>query len=188
MTILGWQLNTWSDAAFHFVFGYQIVNFRILVVPFSKALFFVVANYGYFTVFTPHIYFRILISMIAGNLVEIRLKEIQSRKCLQKFNSNEIRSPELSVYHLLQPKECFPIHDVWNILFHFSLSYLWPFVGCGAFSLCNWFLSVSRAAPLTLKNKLTGQWIGPFLCLNCFTNTLKYYWKNYRFRKAQNWS
>ena len=30
MTILGWQLNTWSDAAFHFVFGYQIVKFRIL--------------------------------------------------------------------------------------------------------------------------------------------------------------
>jgi hypothetical protein len=40
MTILGWQLNTWSDAAFHFVLGYQIVNFRILVVPFNKALFF----------------------------------------------------------------------------------------------------------------------------------------------------
>jgi hypothetical protein len=40
MTILGWQLNTWSDAAFHFVLGYQTVNFRILVVPFNKALFF----------------------------------------------------------------------------------------------------------------------------------------------------
>ena len=90
MTILGWQLNTWSDAAFRFVLGYQTVNFRILVVPFNKALFFV-ANSGYFTVFTPHIYFIILINMIAGNLVEIRLPKIQSRKCLRKFNFNEIR-------------------------------------------------------------------------------------------------
>ena len=114
-------LNTWSDAAFHFVLGYQIVNFRILVVPFNKALVFVVANSGYFTVFTPHIYFIILISMIAGNLVEIRLPKIQSRKCLRKsnlrrysikcfrkFNFNEIRSPKLSAYHLPQLKEFFP--------------------------------------------------------------------------------
>ena len=117
MTILGWQLNTRSDAVFHFVFsgkGYQIVNFCILVVPFNKALFFafcfVIANSGYFTVFTPHIYFIVLISMIAGNLVEIRIPKIQSRKCLRKsnlwrysrkclrkFNFNEIRSQELSV-------------------------------------------------------------------------------------------
>jgi hypothetical protein len=40
MTILGWQLKTQSDAYFHFVLGYQIFNFRILVVPFNKALFF----------------------------------------------------------------------------------------------------------------------------------------------------
>ena len=87
MTILGWQLNTQSDANFHFVLGYQIVNFRILVVPFNKAMFFfVVANSGYFTVFTPHIYFIILICMIAGNLVEIRLPKIQGRKCLWKSN------------------------------------------------------------------------------------------------------
>ena len=83
--------------------------------------FIVVANSGYFTVFTPHIYFIILISMIAGNLIEIRLPKIQSRKCLRKynlwrysrkclwkFNFNEIRSPELSAYHLPQPKEFFP--------------------------------------------------------------------------------
>ena len=25
----------------------------------------------------------------------------------------------------------------------------------------------------------TGQWLQPFLCLNCFTNTFKYYRKNY---------
>jgi hypothetical protein len=47
-------------------------------------------------------------------------------------------------------------------------------------------LSVSRAAPLTLKIKLVNDW--PFLCLNCFTNMLKYYRKNYRFRKVQNGS
>jgi hypothetical protein len=35
---------------------------------------------------TPHIYFIILISMIADNLVEIRLPKTQSRKCLQKSN------------------------------------------------------------------------------------------------------
>jgi hypothetical protein len=149
MTILGWQLNTWSDALFIFVLGYQIVNFRMLVVPFKTALVFflvffvVVANSGYFTVFTPLIYFIILISMITGNLVEIRLPKIQSRKCLRKynfwrysrkclrkFNFNEIRSPELSAYHLPQPKEFFPFHDVWNILFHFSLSYLCPSLWC----------------------------------------------------------
>jgi hypothetical protein len=76
-----------------------------LVVPFNKALFFlfcffVVANSGYFTVFTTHIYFIILISMNAGNLVEIRFPMIQSRKCLRKFNFNEIRSPKLSAYNL----------------------------------------------------------------------------------------
>ena len=82
---------------------------------------FVVANSGYFTVFNAHIYFIILISMIAGNLVEIGLPKIQSRKCLLKsnlwrlsrkclwkFNSNEIRTSELSAYHLPQPKEFFP--------------------------------------------------------------------------------
>jgi hypothetical protein len=31
-----------------------------------------------------------------------------SRKCLRKFNFNDIRSPELSAYHLPQPKEFFP--------------------------------------------------------------------------------
>jgi hypothetical protein len=37
----------------------------------------------YSTVFTPHIYFIILTSMIAGNIVEIRLPQIQNRKCLR---------------------------------------------------------------------------------------------------------
>ena len=117
MTILGWQLNIQSDANFLFVLGYQIVNFHILVVSFNKALVFfvVVANSGYFTVFTPRIYFIILICMIAGNLVEIRLPKTQSRKCLRKsnlwrysrkclrkFNFNEIRLLDLSAYHLPQ--------------------------------------------------------------------------------------
>ena len=70
-------------SAFHFVWGYQAVNFRI---PLNKALFFFCANSGYILVFTPHIYSIILISMIVGNLVEIRLPKIQSRKCLWKSN------------------------------------------------------------------------------------------------------
>ena len=80
-----------------------------------------VCKFWIFTVFTPHIYFIILISIIAGNLVEIKLPKLQSRqclrksnlwrysrKCLRKFNFNEIRSPELSAYHLPQLKEFFP--------------------------------------------------------------------------------
>ena len=157
MTVLGWQLNTWSDATFYFILGYQRVNFHILVVPFNKTLFlgdFFVANSGYFTVFTPHIYFIILINMIAGNFVKIRLPKIQSRKCLRKsnlwrysrkclrkFNFKEIRSPELSPYHLPQPKEFFP-STMFEMFSSVSLSYLWPFVGCGVFSLCNLLLSV----------------------------------------------
>jgi hypothetical protein len=111
--------------------------------------------------------------MIAGNLVEIRLPKIQSRKCLrksnlwrysrkclQKFNFNEIRSPELSAYNLPQPKEFFP--STMFEIFSSALAYRFfdLFVGCGVFSLCNLLLS-------------------PFLCLNCFTNTLEYYPKNY---------
>jgi hypothetical protein len=116
--------------------------------------FFVVANSGYFTVFTSHIYFIILISMNAGNLVEIRLPKIQSRKCLRKFNFNEIRSPELSAYNLPQPKEFFPstMFEIFSSILAYRFFDL--FVGCGLFSLCNLFLSVSRATPLTLKNKL----------------------------------
>jgi hypothetical protein len=97
---------------------------------------FFVANSGYFTVFTPHIYFIILISMITDNLVEIRLPKIQSRKylrksnlwrysrkCLRKFNFKEIRSPELSPYHLPQPKEFFP-STMFEMFSSVSLSYL----------------------------------------------------------------
>ena len=127
---------------------------------------FVVANSGYFTVFNAHIYFIILISMIAGNLVEIGLPKIQSRKCLLKsnlwrysrkclwkFNSNEIRTSELSAYHLPQPKEFFPstMFEIFSSVLAFVSLTFW---GCGVFSLCNLLLSVSRAAPLTLKNKL----------------------------------
>jgi hypothetical protein len=55
-----------------------------------KHWFFVAANCGYFTVFTPHIYFIILINIIAGNLVEIRLPKIQSRKCLRKSRGGKL--------------------------------------------------------------------------------------------------
>ena len=54
-------------------------------------MFFLGANSGYILQYlSPHIYFIILISMIAGNLVEIRLPKTQSRKFLRKFNFNEI--------------------------------------------------------------------------------------------------
>ena len=154
-------------------------------------LFCVCKLWIYSTVCTPHIYFKILISMIAGNLVEIiRLPQIQNRKCPRKFNFSEIRSRRLSAYRfraLVSTQGFLSFHDVWYVLFRLSLSYLLSFV---VFSLCNLLLSVSRAAPLTLKKKLVNDFrrFGPFLCLNCFTNTLMYYRKNYRFRKAQNWS
>ena len=71
----------------------------------------------------------------------------------ERLNFNEIRSPELSAYHLPQPKESFP-SMMFDMFSSVRLSYLWPFVGCGVFSLCNLLLSVSRVTPLTLKNKL----------------------------------
>jgi hypothetical protein len=59
----------------------------------NKALFlfcfFVCANSGYILQYLPHkphIYLIILISMIAGNLIEIKLPKTQSRKCLRKSN------------------------------------------------------------------------------------------------------
>jgi hypothetical protein len=73
----------------------------ILVVPFNKALFFlffvVVANSGYFTVFTPHIYFIILISMIAGtcNLIEIRLPKIRKEKITWIEASGRLINPAI---------------------------------------------------------------------------------------------
>jgi hypothetical protein len=78
-----------SCAISQFVLGYQAVNFRILVVPLIKHCcwgFFGFKFWIYSTVFTPHIYFIILTSMIAGNIVEIRLPQIQNRKCLRKSN------------------------------------------------------------------------------------------------------
>ena len=126
-----------------------------MVVPFNKALFFV-CFFWYFTLFTPHIYFKILICMIAGNLVEIGLPKIQSRKylrrsnlwrysrkCLRKFNFNEIRTPELSAYHLPQHKDFFP--SMMFEIFSSVLAYrIWPFVGCGVFSLCNYIPAPRR--------------------------------------------
>jgi hypothetical protein len=118
-----------------------------IVVSFNKALFFCCCcKFWYFTLFTPHIYFIIFISMIAGNLVEIRLPKIQSRKCLwksnlwrysrkclRKFNFNEIRSPELSAYNLPQPKEFFP--STMFQIFSSVLAYRFfdLFIGCGDF-------------------------------------------------------
>ena len=102
--------------AFHFVWAIKQSMFVYwLYGTLNKALFFcfvffVCANSGYILQYLPHkphIYLIILISMITSNLVEIRLSKTQSRKCLRKFNFNEIRSPWLSAYHLPQPKEFF---------------------------------------------------------------------------------
>jgi hypothetical protein len=48
-------------------------------------------------------------------------------------------------------------------------------------------LSVSRAAPLTLKNKLVND-SGHFHVWTASLILIKYYRKNYRFCKVQNWS
>jgi hypothetical protein len=85
---------------------------------------------------------------------------------------------------IYQPTTClnpgnFSFHNVWNILFRFSLSYLWPFVGCGVFSLCNLLLLVSRATPLTLKNKLVNDsghfyvWTASLICLSITTCSIE---------------
>ena len=101
--------------AFHFVWAIKQSMFVYwLYSTLNKALIFwggfLGVNSGYilqYIVFTPHIYFIILISMIAGDLVEIRLSKTQSIKCLRKFNLNKIRLLWLSAYHLPQPKEFF---------------------------------------------------------------------------------
>ena len=110
------------------------------------------------------IYFINLISMIADNLVEIRLLKIQSWKCLLK--SNLWRNRAENVFrqlismrldrHGYQPTTClnprnFFFNDAWNVLFRWSLSYHWSFVSYGVFSLCYSLLLVSRTTPLTLK-------------------------------------
>jgi hypothetical protein len=118
--------------------------------------FFVVCKFWiYSTVFTPHIDFIILISMIAGNLDEIQLPKKQQ---INVFGSLILTRLDRRGY---QPTTClnprnFSFHDVWKVLFHLNLSYLWSFVSCGVFSLCNLLLSVSRAAPLTLKKLVNG--------------------------------
>jgi hypothetical protein len=80
----------------------------------------------YSTVFSPHIYFIILISMIAGNLVEIiRFPQIQNRKCLRKFIFSEIRSAGLLAYcfrALVSSQGFLSFHDVWYVIFRLSLS------------------------------------------------------------------
>ena len=135
----------------------------------NKALVFC-ANSGYILQYLPHIpqwphiYFIILISMIVGNLVEIRLPKIQSRKCLRKsnlwrysrkclwkLNSNEIRSPELhvSVYHLPQPKEFF-LSTMFELFSSILVYRIFDLLLVVVFFHYVIYCSVSRAAPLTL--------------------------------------
>ena len=75
------------QSCFSFCLWLSNSQFSYIGCTFNKAfLFFCVCKlWIYSTVCTPHIYFKILISMIAGNLVEIiRLPQIQNRKCLRK--------------------------------------------------------------------------------------------------------
>jgi hypothetical protein len=89
---------------------------KILKNPVFIVVFCVCKFRIYSTVFTPHIYFIIPISMIAGNLVEIiRFPQTQNRKCLRKFNFSEIRSPGLSAYRfraLVSTQGFLSFHDV----------------------------------------------------------------------------
>ena len=142
---------------------YLLIKHRVFCV-----FFLFVANSGYFTIFNPHIYFIILISMIAGNLVEIRLPKIQSRKCfrksnlwrysrkcLWKFNSNEIRSPELSAYHFPQPKDFFLSRCLkYSLPFYnqpiVSLTFCWLW----CFFIMQFIVVSITSRSLTLKNKL----------------------------------
>ena len=110
ITILGWKLD-FIKPAFYFIWAIKQSMFVYwLYSTLKKKLggFFCCKFWIYSTVFTPHIYFIILISMITDNIVEIRLPKTQSRKCFRKFNFNEIRSLWLSACHLPQPKEFFP--------------------------------------------------------------------------------
>jgi fucose 4-O-acetylase-like acetyltransferase len=139
MTILGWQLNTWSDAAFHFVLGYQIVNFRILAVPFNKVLFWGGELPKTFSAVSP----------------EIRLPKTFSALYLWKFNLNEITGDHANENYEV---------NMWVLVvvfFHYVI------------------FCCQYPEPRVNIKKQPGQRLGPFLCLNCFTNTLKYYRKNY---------
>ena len=182
---------SWAIKQIIFVYWLYLLN--------DKTLFFGGLFCCKFWIFYS-IYFIILISMIAGNLVDIRLPKIQSRKCLRKSNlwrykaenvfgsliSTRLNRRGYRSTTCLKPKELFSFHNVWNVLFCLSLQYLWPFVSRGVFFICNLLLSVSRAMPLTLKK--TGQWLWPFLCLNCFTNTLgEQNFNNQHFFPKKNW-
>ena len=142
--------------------SWAISQFSYIGCTFNKALllgFFGCKFWIYSTVFTPHIYFIILTSMIAGNIVEIRLPQIQNRKCLRKSNIWRYRAENVfgnlisildrrGYQHTtrLNPRYFFlPRCLKCSLLFKPIVS----FVSCGVFSLCNLLLSVSRATPLT---------------------------------------
>ena len=116
---------------------WAISQFSYIGCTFNKALllgFFGCKFWIYSTVFTPHIYFIILTSMIAGNIVEIRLPQIQNRKCLRKSNIWRYRAENvlgnfismildrrvISI-SLVSTQAIFSFHDVWNVLFRLSL-------------------------------------------------------------------
>ena len=93
--------------------------------------------------------------MIAGNLVEIRLPKTQSRKCLRKFNFNKILDRRG-----YQPTTCL---NPRNFFLPRCLKCTLPFKPIISLTFCQlWcffimlLLSVSQAAPLTLKKLVNG--------------------------------
>ena len=152
---LGWQFNTWSDIAVYlillnllFILSWAINKLIFvcwLYLKIKHCCFFICKFWIYSTVFTPHIYFVIFISMIAGNLVEIRLPKIHvqsrkclrksnlwrySRKCLRKFTFQRDKIAGVISLPLASTQRIFSFHNVWNVIFRLSISYFWPFVSC----------------------------------------------------------
>jgi hypothetical protein len=91
MTILGWQLNIWSDAAVHLILWNLLFILSWAISQFSyigliKYCFWVQILDIFYSIYPTYLLLLILTSMIAGNIVEIRLPQIQNRKCLRKSN------------------------------------------------------------------------------------------------------
>jgi hypothetical protein len=136
MIILGWQLNTWSDAAFHFVLGYQIVNFCILVVPFNKALVFLlllqildILQYSWLSLS------RIRLTRISG-WVEF-LSKSRTLLCINIYNLTPVESnSDESKFRLSRIKVLVPrcrkpyyLHLLSQIYLSKHVYYLWIKIG-----------------------------------------------------------
>ena len=115
------------------------------------------------------------ISMMAGNLVEIRLPEIhvQSRKCLRKFTIQRDKIAGVISLPLASTQRIFSFHDVWNVLFRLIISYLWPFVSCVFFRYVIYCCQYHEPL-LTLKTRGSAHWA-------CIAHlTIEWYWSKFQ--------